>query len=73
MKTVHVQSVYVYNPVMIDIIDCRNTAMIGEVVRVINLPNAPKANSMKHCYIQSLNGDYRGMVHVDSLVKSERI
>jgi hypothetical protein len=47
----------------------------GDVVRVVNLPGAPKANTMQHCYVADINsGVFIGMVHTNSLhTKAEYI
>jgi hypothetical protein len=65
---VRVGSKYVFNPVPLDRIDSRSKATLGEVVRVINLPGAPKANTMGHCHIESLSGTFLGMVLTNSLL-----
>ena len=69
MKRVRVGSTYVYKPVAIDQYDKRNDAGEGQHVRVINMPGCPRANTMGHCHIESLDGEFLGMVHVASLVK----
>ena len=52
-----------------DQFDPRSDAVEGQRVRVINLRGAPKANTMGHCHIESLEGEFLGMVHVNSLVR----
>ena len=69
MNRVRVRSIYTFRPVGIDQYDSRSDAEVGQRVRVINLNGAPKANAMGHCYIESLDGTFLGMVHVNSLVK----
>ena len=64
---VRVNSKYVYDPVPLDLFDGRTNLKKGEVVRVINLPNAPKANTMGHCYVEHLDGSWGGMVCCNSL------
>lgn len=64
---VRVKSMYRYVPTMLDTMDCRNSATVNEIVRVVNLPNAPKANTMGQCYINNLAGDFLGMVCTQSL------
>jgi hypothetical protein len=68
---VRVNSIYVYNPVPLDLIDGKVSCNKGDKVRVINLPGAPKANTMNHCYIESLEGTFLGMVCCNSLEKPE--
>jgi hypothetical protein len=70
MKTnrVRVNSLYIYSPNMLDKIDGRTSLKDGDVVHVVNLPGAPKANTMGHCYVaEPLTGKFIGMVHVNSL------
>jgi hypothetical protein len=69
MNRVRVKSVYTFQPVGIDKFDPRSDAKPGDQVRVINLRGAPKANTMGHCHIESLDGEFLGMVHVNSLVR----
>jgi len=45
------------------------TVQAGDVVKVINLPMAPKANTMGQCYIEDAAGKFAGMVSVHSLDK----
>lgn len=44
-----------------------NTLRLGDIVRVINLPSAPKANTMGQCYVGDLNGKFICMVSTNSL------
>jgi hypothetical protein len=69
MNRVRAGSVYTFRPVALDLYDSRTDAQVGDRVRVVNLRGAPKANTMNHCHIESLSGDFLGMVHVNSLVK----
>ncbi|MEP2668934.1 MAG: hypothetical protein ABJH04_08060 [Cyclobacteriaceae bacterium] len=57
---------YRFNPVMIDRADPKTNLRKGMRVVVVELPGAPKANTMGHCHI-SQNGTFAGMVHVNSL------
>lgn len=42
----------------------------GQVVRVVNLPSAPKCNTMGQCHVQDARtGAFLGMVDVRSLTK----
>jgi hypothetical protein len=76
-RRVRVGSIYHFVPVMLDKIhplagaECRE----GDKVRVINLPMAPKANTMGHCYIEHLEGhdyakagDFVGLCCTNSLI-----
>ena len=69
MNRVRVNSLYVFRPVPLDQFDSRTDAKPGDRVRVVNLRGAPKANTMGHCHIESLDGTFLGMVHVNSLKK----
>jgi hypothetical protein len=53
---VRVNSIYRYNPVGWDVFrKCLgNTLTPGQLVRVINLPGAPPANTMGQCYVAIL-------------------
>lgn len=67
---VRVGSLYEYNPVLLDVVDGRTGLQKGAVVRVVNLPGAPKANVMGHCYVADPNtGKFIGMVCTNSLTK----
>lgn len=67
---VRVNSVYIYEPVMLDRIDGRTGLKAGDKVRVINLPGCPKANTMGHCYVANPEtGKFIGMVCTNSLRK----
>jgi len=66
---VRVKSIYVYDPVPLDLIDGRTEAKKGDIVRVINKHGAPKANTMNHCYIETIEGKFLGLVCCDSLEK----
>ena len=47
---VRVNSLYFYNPVLLDRLDSRIPLVKGERVRVVNIHGCPKANTMGHCY-----------------------
>lgn len=66
---VRVNSEYVYHANMLDRCDARTNLKNGELVRVINMHGAPKANTMGHCYVVR-SGDvdtFVGLVHTNSL------
>ena len=67
MNRVRVGSTYVYDPVGWDQVDPPYDIERFDVVKVVNLYGCPKANTMGHCYVNHLNGDFAGMVHVNSL------
>lgn len=66
---VRLHQVYVYDPVMWDRLDPKTDLQKGEEVRVIQMPGAPKPNTMNHCHVERLNGDFAGLVHCNSLHK----
>lgn len=70
LNRVRVNSVYVYQPVMIDVINPPYNIQAGDKVRVVNLPGCPKANTMGHCHVQHLDGRFAGLVCVNSLQKA---
>ena len=67
MKRVRAGSVYVYNPAGADLWDARTDLQEGDQVRVINLPGCPRANVMRHCHVQRLDGSFAGLVLTSSL------
>lgn len=71
MDRVRVNTKYRFNPCAWDSIMPTSslTATPGDIVRVINLPMAPKANTMGQCYIENEQGEFAGMVSVHSLDK----
>lgn len=71
---VHAGRQYVYDPVLLDRFDGRTNLHKGDVVKVVNLPGCPRANTMGHCHVQYLNGTFAGLVCCNSLheLKSDR-
>lgn len=72
MARVRVGSLYTYNPNPCgwdSLSPCMgNNLKSGDVVRVINLPGAPQAGVMGHCYVASPEtGKFICMVATDSL------
>jgi len=69
MTRVRVGTVYIFRPVMIDVVWTQHhQATEGQLVRVVNLPGAPKANTMGQCHIEdAATRDFLGMVSVRSL------
>jgi hypothetical protein len=39
----------------------------GDVVRVVNLHGCPPANTMGHCHVETLAGEFAGLVFCNSL------
>lgn len=68
-NTVRAGEVYVYDPVMWDVLDGPTNAAKGQLVRVVNKPGCPTANTMRHCHIETLDGVFLGLVHTNSLQK----
>lgn len=64
---VRVNSVYRYQPVLIDKINEPYDVREGDLVRVVNLPGCPKANTMGHCHVLHLDGRFAGLVCTNSL------
>ena len=75
-KRVRAGSLYVYRPNLFDVINPPFGAVPNDIVRVVNLPGCPKANTMGMCHIQAqeLPGVWRfaGMVCCASLVPLPR-
>jgi hypothetical protein len=67
-QRVRVGSTYEYRPVLIDRIDPPYNLKAGDVVRVVNLPGCPKANTMGHCHVVHVeSGEFAGLVSCNSL------
>lgn len=68
---VRVNSVYTFIPGLVDLaLPQHYRARKGQRVRVIQLPGAPKANTMGHCHIEDADtGEFLGIVSTDSLVR----
>jgi hypothetical protein len=68
MSKVIVGKVYkfVFNN-LLDKVDSKADVKEGDVVRVVNLSGAPKANTMGQCYIETLDGKFLGMVSNQNL------
>lgn len=57
---------YIYHANQLDRVDGRTGLKDGEIVKVVNLPGCPRANTMGHCHVEQ-NGSFVGLVHVNSL------
>jgi hypothetical protein len=65
---VRVNSLYRYNPCLLDRVDGRTDLTTGDIVRVVNLRGCPPANTMGHCYVVNpITGAFVGMVCTSSL------
>jgi hypothetical protein len=59
---------YVYHANLLDTVDSRTNLKDGDLVVVVNLPGAPKANTMGQCYVADpKSGTFIGMVSTNSL------
>ncbi len=68
MKTnrVRANGRYIYHPNLLDSADSRTSLQSGDIVKVVNLPGCPRANTMGHCHVER-DGRFAGLVHVNSL------
>ena len=57
---------YIYYPNMLDRHDGRTSLVAGDIVKVVNLPGCPKANTMQHAHVE-YKGRFAGLVHTNSL------
>ena len=73
-RRVRVGSRYTYRAVGIDAWSPNPLAPCeGEEVRVINLQGCPPANTMGHCYVESVtSGEFCGLVLANSLTPITR-
>jgi hypothetical protein len=66
---------YVYRPVGMDLWDSRvyNGAVHpGDYCRVVNLHGCPRANTMGHCHINTMDDKFAGLVLTNSLVLASK-
>jgi hypothetical protein len=64
--------IYKYEPVPMDRLMPAGSDSLqeGDVVRVIQLPGAPKPNTMNHAHVERVSdGRFGGLVHTNSLVR----
>lgn len=72
MKKVKVGRSYRFDPCLWDTMDPpvgvrRGLLHKGDTVMVANMPGCPRANTMGHCHIKSQEGEFLGLVSVNSL------
>ena len=72
-KRVIVGRTYHYVPVLIDrmnppIAVGLGRLQFGDVVKVVNLPGCPKANTMGHAHFTSADGEFGGLCCTNSLL-----
>ena len=78
-KRVRVNATYYYVPVLIDRLHPPIAVGLGkmkegDVVKVVNLPGCPKANTMGHAHFTCENGEFGGLCCTNSLLtKAEYI
>jgi hypothetical protein len=64
------EGIYVFNAVGWDIYDRHeNTPLNGTKVRVIRPYGCPAPNTMGHCHVETLDGEFHGLVSTASLSK----
>jgi hypothetical protein len=68
MRKVRANSLYRYDPVPLDRFHPPHNVEKHDIVRVVNLPSCPPANTMGHCHVQHLGGEFAGLVCCNSLV-----
>lgn len=71
MARVRLHSVYTFQPDIVDrLMPQHYSARAGQRVRVVQLPGAPRPNTMGHCHIaDAVSGEFLGMVSVWSLTR----
>ena len=67
-KKVRVNKTYRYNPVPFDVFNPAIPKLLvkGDVVKVVNKPGCPPANTFGMCYVEK-DGKFAGMVCTNSL------
>lgn len=65
---VRANSLYRFQPVMIDVTNPPHNVEPNDIVRVMNLFGCPPANTMGHCHVVHLGGDFGGLVCTSSLI-----
>jgi len=68
---VRANGIYKYLPVPLDRFDPPyGKPQPGCLLKVVNLPGCPRANTMGHCHVNFANtGEFAGLVHTNSLQK----
>jgi len=72
MDRVRTNATYVYDPGFIDTYDPPHGVQAkllkpGDTVRVVKLYGCPPPNTMGHCHINTMDGQFAGLVRVGSL------
>jgi len=57
---------YIFYPNILDRYDGSTSLVPGDLVKVVNLPGCPKANTMGHAHV-TLDGKFAGLVSTNSL------
>lgn len=70
---VRVGSVYVFKANGWDVFDRKsNTPADGTIVRVCKPYGCPPPNAMGHCFVETMEGKFIGLVSTSSLSKQEK-
>jgi hypothetical protein len=65
---VRANTTYRYDPTLLDVVGGRTSLKTGDLVRVVNLPGCPRANTMGHCHVADpLSNQFIGLVCCNSL------
>jgi hypothetical protein len=67
MKRVRTGSIYLFQPVGVDITDPPYNVRAGDRVRVVALPGCPRPGTMGMCHVARLDGTFGGLVLLASL------
>lgn len=67
MRRVRTGSIYRYDPVIMDVCDPKTNLSPGDLCRVVKLFGCPPPNTMGHCHVERLNGQFLGLVACNSL------
>ena len=63
-------STYIFDPCGWDIYDAKEyTPKKGDKVKVCQPYGCPRNNTMNHCYVETMEGKFLGLVHCNSLTK----
>ena len=61
-----------YEPALLDRIDARTGLRPGDVVRVCHPYGCPKPGTMGHAHVETLDGEFVGLVQCASLIPVRR-
>lgn len=63
---------FVFRPVGCDLWDPKTKLLPGTPVRVCHPTGCPKPGTMGHCHIETMDGEFAGLVLVNSLEKVKK-